>query len=148
MSTIDRKVIRELQEFSRELKFSSTSLELGPLMFAIIESLPIKLLVVVIDIEGKILFANQTWRNTFGFSETELIGAQLFDFCHEEDRERTLAAYQAFNVRRTEEMNKMFINRYRCRDGNYKWIKWHYNNATLGGYVGSCAELIANDTVL
>ncbi len=51
----------------------------------------------------------------------ELEGKRLLDFVHPDDLQETLAA-----VERLAAQQKIlnFVNRYRCKDGSYRWIEW------------------------
>jgi PAS domain S-box-containing protein len=64
---------------------------------------------------------NPAWEKTLGFSSEELQSKKMFDFVHPEDRERTLD--QNRHVRSGGQA-LAFENRYRCKDGSYKWLLW------------------------
>ena len=65
---------------------------------------------------------NPAWERTLGFSRQELLSMPMFDFVHPDDRERTLA--QNRNVRAGGQALG-FENRYRCKDGSYRWLLWN-----------------------
>ncbi|MGH8637251.1 MAG: PAS domain S-box protein [Burkholderiales bacterium] len=65
---------------------------------------------------------NPAWETTLGFSCEELQSRPMFEFVHPEDRDRTLE--QNRRVRNGEQALG-FENRYRCRDGSYKWFLWN-----------------------
>ena len=65
---------------------------------------------------------NQAWERTLGFSREELLSKPMFEFVHPEDRERTLE--QNRRVRNGEQA-LAFENRYRCKDGSYRWLLWN-----------------------
>jgi PAS domain S-box-containing protein len=64
---------------------------------------------------------NPAWRSVLGWSEQELLGQPYMDFVHPEDQPSTAAAAAMIaagaNI-------ISFENRYRCRDGRYKWLLW------------------------
>jgi PAS domain S-box-containing protein len=65
---------------------------------------------------------NPAWEKALGFSREELMSKRMFEFVHPEDRERTLAQNQ---VVRAGGQALGFENRYRCKDGSYKWLLWN-----------------------
>src|SRR5688500_9797816 len=65
---------------------------------------------------------NPAWEATLGFTREELQARPMFDFVHEDDRARTLE--QNRQVRGGGQA-VAFENRYRCKDGSYKWLLWN-----------------------
>ena len=65
---------------------------------------------------------NPAWEATLGFTREELQASPMFDFVHPEDRERTLE--QNRRVRGGGQAIA-FENRYRCKDGSYRWLLWN-----------------------
>jgi PAS domain S-box-containing protein len=65
---------------------------------------------------------NPTWEKVLGFTLAELMERPYIEFLHPDDREVTrseagkLAAGQ---------LTMAFQNRYRCKDGSYKWLSWN-----------------------
>jgi two-component system cell cycle sensor histidine kinase/response regulator CckA len=71
--------------------------------------------------DGYFKRVSPAFEHTLGHSEAELLAAPFFDFVHPDDRERTREAM----VRLSQgEVVIDFENRYRCRDGTYRWISW------------------------
>ena len=64
---------------------------------------------------------NPAWNNVLGWGEQELLGQPYMDFVHPEDQPSTAAA-AAMLVAGANIIS--FENRYRCRDGCYKWLLW------------------------
>ncbi|NQV01893.1 MAG: PAS domain S-box protein, partial [Bacteroidia bacterium] len=64
---------------------------------------------------------NPTWQQVLGFSEEELMSKPFFDFIHPDDIEPTRDA-----VKQLSAQNPVinFENRYRCKNGSYKWLSW------------------------
>ena len=64
---------------------------------------------------------NPAFTQTLGYNEEELLAEPFLFFVHPDDRADTVAA-----VSRMGEGQAVldFANRYRCRDGSYKWISW------------------------
>lgn len=65
---------------------------------------------------------NPAWERTLGYTLAELMARPFIDFVHPDDRERTLA--QNRQVRGGGQAVG-FENRYRCRDGSYRWFLWN-----------------------
>jgi PAS domain S-box-containing protein len=65
---------------------------------------------------------NPAWERTLGWSIAELTSRPFIEFVHPDDRERTLA--QNSEVRGGGRALE-FENRYRCKDGTYRWLRWN-----------------------
>jgi PAS domain S-box-containing protein len=65
---------------------------------------------------------NDSWERTLGWSLEELYARPLVDFVHPDDRERS--AREIANVAAGEDAIS-FRNRYRHRDGSYRWLEWN-----------------------
>ncbi|MEA2518049.1 MAG: hypothetical protein QOF49_129 [Chloroflexota bacterium] len=79
-------------------------------------------LLAVFGADGRFRRVNQAWQVTLGYRADELIGRPLFDLIHPEDLERTTAeAKRHFG---DGERVHAFANRYRHRDGSYRWLEW------------------------
>ncbi|MBE0647792.1 MAG: PAS domain S-box protein [Bacteroidales bacterium] len=64
---------------------------------------------------------NPTWTNVLGFTEEELMAKPFFDFIHPDDIQPTL---DAVNLLSAQNPVINFVNRYRCKDGSYRWLSW------------------------
>ena len=78
-------------------------------------------LLSIANTEGHFLRLNSEWENTLGYPLSELEGANFFDYVHQEDLPSTLKAIAQLKAG---EKILNFINRYRCRDGSYRWLEW------------------------
>ncbi len=65
--------------------------------------------------------SNPAWNQVLGWSETELAETPFFDFIHPDDIERTKAAFH--NLKNNEPVLR-FENRYRRKNGGYRWLSW------------------------
>jgi len=75
----------------------------------------------IADMEGYFRRLNRSWEETLGYTLDELTGQQFLDFVHPDDIPVTLSTISAL----TEDKQVLnFINRYRCKDGSYRWIEW------------------------
>jgi two-component system cell cycle sensor histidine kinase/response regulator CckA len=71
--------------------------------------------------DGYFKWVSPTWERTLGWTAEELTARPWIDFVHPDDRAATEAeAAGLFAGRDT----LMFENRYRCKDGSYRWISW------------------------
>ena len=75
-----------------------------------------------LDFNGYFRRLNPAWERTLGYAREELMSRPFIDFVHPDDRERTLK--QNAEVRGGGKALG-FENRYRCRDGSYKWLRWN-----------------------
>src|SRR5262245_245288 len=79
-------------------------------------------LICIASTEGYFERVNPTFIKTFGFSEKELLAVSFVEFIHPEDRELTLVQLQ--NLTRGIDTVR-FENRFRCKDGSYRWSAWN-----------------------
>lgn len=77
--------------------------------------------VCVVDAEGSFVFVSAACERLLGYTPDELIGANMIDLVHPDDRERTLAAAERI-MRDEPQMN--FENRYVGKDGRIVHIMW------------------------
>ena len=78
-------------------------------------------LACIASTSGYFLKLNPAWRTALGFNEEELLSAPLLDFIHPDDRAPTMAEMER-QLGGGETID--FVNRYRCKDGSYKWLEW------------------------
>ncbi len=78
-------------------------------------------LLCVASLDGYFLRLNPAWTTTFGFDDAELRASPFLDFVHPDDRAATIDAMSAVTAGSTL-IN--FENRYRTRDGSYRWLDW------------------------
>src|SRR6185437_10308414 len=71
--------------------------------------------------EGYFETSNPAWRTVLGWSEDEVASMSIFEMLHPEDVERTRAG---FELSQKGQPAIRFPNRYRCKDGSYRWISW------------------------
>lgn len=64
---------------------------------------------------------NPSWEKSLGYSREELMAQPFFNFVHPDDVEKTNSEKDHNIVGQDTEF---FENRYRCKDGSYKWLAW------------------------
>ncbi len=92
-------------------------------------------LLCVATLDGRFTSLNPAWGSTLGWSEEELTGRPFIDFVHPDDRAPTLAAAEGL-ARGDAQLS--FENRYRHRDGSYRWLSW--NAVPRGGLIYSAVR--------
>jgi PAS domain S-box-containing protein len=78
-------------------------------------------LLCIADTSGHFIRLNPEWEKVLGYSLSDLEGRLFLDFVHPDDMEDTLAAMSKLDA---QEQVLSFENRYRCKDGSYRWIEW------------------------
>ncbi len=75
----------------------------------------------VAGFDGYFRRVNPSWTRTLGWSEEELLAKPVVWFAHPDDRADLLASRQ----RLVDGQNMgPLVNRYRCKDGSYRWFEW------------------------
>ncbi len=78
-------------------------------------------LLCVADTDGYFRRLNAEWEKTLGYRLEDLINMRFLDLVHPDDIEATLGAMA--ELRAQHELIS-FTNRYRRKDGTYRWIEW------------------------
>lgn len=78
-------------------------------------------LLCIADQDGYFHKINPEWGRLLGFNPGDLVGRNFFDFIHPDDIESTQNVIAELHSHRPA-LN--FVNRYRTRQGDYKWIEW------------------------
>ncbi|HII99612.1 MAG TPA: PAS domain S-box protein [Methanoregula sp.] len=101
-----REIEEELRESTAELdRYFTASLDL----------------LCIADTDGYFRKLNPQWEPTLGYTITELAGKRFLDLVHPDDLQGTLDAIATL---RSQEDVLNFTNRYRHKDGTYRWIEW------------------------
>jgi two-component system, sensor histidine kinase and response regulator len=91
----------------------------------------------VATFEGFFLRLNPVWETVLGFSQDELRAAPFVDFVHPDDREATV---RELSKVATGEHVINFENRYRTKDGSYKWLQWFASPFIAQGLIYAAAR--------
>ena len=92
-------------------------------------------LLCIADSSGKFIKVNKAWENTLGYSVEELQRKSFLDFIHPEDNEVSTLALQQLNEQKPV-FN--FTNRFRNKEGNYRFIEWR--SAPVGNMLYAAAR--------
>ncbi len=78
-------------------------------------------LICIADFNGYFKRLNPAWATTLGYAPEELTGKPFIELVHPDDREATIAESQKLA---SGSSTVYFENRYRCKDGSYRWLAW------------------------
>jgi diguanylate cyclase (GGDEF)-like protein/PAS domain S-box-containing protein len=84
-------------------------------------------LLATISLDGHFTLLNPAWEELLGWTRAELQAGPIEQFVHPEDIERTLALLHP--GRQEREQLETFTNRYRHRDGSWRWLLWSARRA-------------------
>jgi PAS domain S-box-containing protein len=79
-------------------------------------------MLVFAGFDGYFKRLNPAWERTLGYTIEELTSRPQIEFVHPDDREATLRQAAIVAAGGTA---VAFENRYRCKDGTYKWLLWN-----------------------
>jgi diguanylate cyclase (GGDEF)-like protein/PAS domain S-box-containing protein len=79
-------------------------------------------LLATISPEGRFTLLNPAWEQLLGWTREELQARPIQEFMHPEDVEQTLAL-MAGGGEQSDQLES-FTNRYRHRDGSWRWLLW------------------------
>jgi len=79
-------------------------------------------MLVFAGFDGYFKRLNPAWERTLGYTIEELMSKPQIEFVHPDDREATLRQAAIVAAGGTA---VAFENRYRCKDGTYKWLLWN-----------------------
>lgn len=95
--------------------------------------------------QGYFTRVNPAWTATLGWSSEELTSRPYVEFVHPEDREATY--HEAGLLNRGDHNTFHFENRYRCRDGGYRWLAWMSVVERESGKVLACARDVTKERI-
>ncbi|WP_054465581.1 PAS domain S-box protein [Planktothricoides sp. SR001] len=81
-------------------------------------------LLCIADAEGRFRRLNRAWETSLGYTVEELAGRLFLEFVHPDDVAPTLAKMS--DLEHGDRVLK-FVNRYRAKDGSYRYIEWLAN---------------------
>jgi PAS domain S-box-containing protein len=92
-------------------------------------------LLCIANTDGCFLRLNPASKRILGYTHEELIAKRFLEFIHPDDLDRT---QEALSVLTSQQQVTFFENRYRCKDGTYRWLEW--NAALIGSLIYAAAR--------
>jgi len=111
-SFLGAEISRKITEETNQLMFNSASE-----------------IITIANSNGYFIKVNPAFCNLLGFTEQELTTEPFINFIHPDDVIETKNEYQEIVLQ--EKNANEFINRYRTKKGDYKWISWN-TSGTFG----------------
>ncbi len=105
-----------------ENKAVSAKLALGDLQVPVAEVIDLLVdAICVVDRDGRFLYVSAAFEQIFGYAPGEIIGRDMIDLVHPDDRERTLESARSVMAGKP---NTHFENRYVRKDGQVVHVMW------------------------
>lgn len=102
-------------------------------------------LICTANFEGFFTRLNPSWTRTLGYSTAELMAEPFLAFVHPDDRDATIA--EAERQTNAGEPVLHFANRYRHKDGGYRWLEWMSRpDADAGELIAVARDITARKT--
>jgi len=77
-------------------------------------------LLCILSRDGAFIRMNPAWESSLGYSLADILSHNYLEFIHPDDLESTR---NVGKIARTDRVSN-FVNRYRHKDGSYRWIEW------------------------
>jgi PAS domain S-box-containing protein len=84
-------------------------------------------LLLVVGFDNRFKQVSPSFERILGWTKQEVISKSFYDFLNPDDIEKTQAVFRAHE---TGKNAVLFVNRYRCKDGSYRWISWNSHPLT------------------
>ncbi|MBN1598157.1 MAG: PAS domain S-box protein [Bacteroidales bacterium] len=79
-------------------------------------------LISIVNKKGKFIQINPAFESILGYTQQELIGSSVIDLVNPDDKKKTQELMMVKVVK--DQGVVRFENRFRCKDGSYKWLSW------------------------
>jgi PAS domain S-box-containing protein len=81
-------------------------------------------LIAVVDCRGYLTSVNPAWEKILGYSQEELEGKHCSEFLHPDDWEAKKTEFE--REIESQQPARSCENRWRCKDGSYRWLSWNW----------------------
>jgi two-component system sensor histidine kinase/response regulator len=95
-------------------------------------------LMMIANAEGQFVRVNLAFEQVLGYAPSELTGRPFADFIHPDDLQDTL---DALSTQTAGSAVVVFENRYRCKDGPYRWLLWNASTLADGWIYGTARDI-------
>ena len=89
-------------------------------------------LLCIVNIDGGFEKVNSSWEKTFGYTAAELSDTNIIEYAHPDDRDATAFVFSELLLT---SHRLTFSNRFRSKDGSYRYIDWEFNRHDNYAYV-------------
>jgi PAS domain S-box-containing protein len=120
MST--KRTYEELEKRIQELEQVELNRKMTEEELAQIFSMSLDMICIADINTATFIKVNPAFTEVLGYSEEELLKKPFFDFIHPDDIDETLTIIEQKLQKVSKVIN--FENRYRCKDGTYRWLSW------------------------
>lgn len=126
-SDLLRARIQELKEAREELsQFFALSLDM----------------LCIAGMDGRFKQVNGAWQRTLGWTAEDLTGRPYLEFVHPDDRASTAAQAER---QAAGQAAMSFENRYRCKNGSYRWLSWNAAPLPSRGLIFAAARDVTDE---
>ena len=91
----------------------------------------------VATLDGYFKRVNPAFNSILGYTTKELLEMPFIEFVHPDDRQKTQAEMDKLSAGYS---SLYFENRYRCKDGSYRWLSWTASPPTQDGLLFAVAR--------
>ncbi|MEO8893783.1 MAG: ATP-binding protein [Coleofasciculaceae cyanobacterium] len=98
-------------------------------------------LIGFMSLDGEFQLVNPAFETILSYTATDIISRNFLDFVHPEDQISTLVEWKKLSAD-LDVTNITCENRYRCRDGSYKYLAWSIFGGVEAGSFYAIARLI------
>ncbi len=81
-------------------------------------------LLCILNIDGWFEKVNSSWEKTFGYTAEELSDTNIIEYAHPDDRDATAFVFSEL-LHTSHRLT--FSNRFRSKDGSYRYVDWEFN---------------------
>ncbi len=91
----------------------------------------------IASVDGQFTRVNSAWQQVLGWAAEDLISVPFVQFVHPDDVGATIAETAALA---SGGITVGFENRYRCKDGSYRWLSWKAASDPARGFIYAAAR--------